>query len=198
MERVDAPAIVWGMTNTASIDTTGHESFWIPVERVKELTERVAKLNKKADKLGVPHVSIIVTDNTKENTTKVAGRIALRRGPILSWTSREVLLKGEAPKLNGWEFLSVVLHRPAGNEFVNVQNANVDLSEFNYTDKHCDHCNKLRVRNSTFLVRHDDGQIKQVGSTCLTDYTGVKSPQAHAKLLENIFNMFRELRGGGG
>jgi hypothetical protein len=182
------------MTNTAQ----GYESFKIPVERVEELQKRVEKINKRAAKLGTPPVSLILTENFEEHSTTVGGRIAsMRRSPVMSWTSREVLLKGETPKLNGWEFVSVVMHRPAGNEFINVMDTTLDLSDFRFTDKHCDHCNKARVRNATFLVRHDDGQIKQVGSSCLEDYTGVKSPQAHAKQLENIFSMFHELRGGG-
>lgn len=188
------------MTNTVAAPdyaAQGYESFKIPVERVADLEARVEKLNKKAAKLGTPPISLIVTDVTEDHTTSVGGRIAaMRRSPIMAWTSRLVWLKGETPKIDGWEFLSVVMHRPAGNEFVNVMDTTVDLSEFIFTDKDCDHCGKKRVRNATFLVRKDD-QIKQVGSSCLTDYTGVKSPQAHARQLENIFNLFRELRGGG-
>jgi hypothetical protein len=183
------------MTNTAT--ATGFESFHIPVERIEELTDRIAKVNRKADKLGLPHVTMIVTDNTQEHAVKVGGTIGHRYGRVISWTSREVLLKGETPKLNGWEFLTVVLHRPAGNEFVNVMDTTVDVSDYLFRDKVCDHCNKSRIRNATFLVKHENGTIKQVGSTCLEDYTGMKSPQAVAKHMENIFSMFRELRGGG-
>lgn len=183
------------MTNTAT--ATGFESFHIPVERIEELTARVAKVNRKADKLGLPHVTMIVTDNTQEHAVKVGDNADRRYGRVISWTSREVLLKGETPKLNGWEFLTVVLHRPAGNEFVNVMDTTVDVSDYLFRDKVCDHCNKARIRNATFLVRHENGTIKQVGSTCLEDYTGMKSPQAVATHMENIFSMFRELRGGG-
>lgn len=173
------------------------ETFRIPTERVKELQERVAKLNKKAAKLGTPPINLVVTDKTEEVTVKVGGTMALRMGTKYTYEVTEVLLRGETPKLNGWEFLSVVMYRPAGNEFVNLTDNDADLSEFVFTDKHCDHCGKKRVRNATFLVRHEDGQIKQVGSTCLTDYTGVKSPQAVARQMENIFDMFREIRGWG-
>lgn len=176
---------------------TGYESFQIPTERVEELQKRVEKLNKKATKLGTPAIDLIVTDNTRWNVVKVGGTMALRMGTDFGYETTEVHLKGETPKLNGWEFLSVVLHRPAGNEFVNTS-LDVDLSAYDFAPKKCDHCNINRVRNATFLVRHTDGTIKQVGSSCLEDYTGVKSPQAHAKQIENIFNMFRELRGGWG
>lgn len=175
----------------------GYESFLIPTQRVEELTARIAKLNKRAIKLGTPAIDLIVTDNTSFNTIKVGGAMALRMGTEYGYETTEVLIKGETPKLNGWEFLSVVLHRPAGNEFVNAT-GDVDLSEFIFTDKKCDHCNINRPRNATFLVKHEDGTIKQVGSSCLEAYTGVKSPQAHAKQLENIFDMFKELRGGWG
>lgn len=185
---------------------SGYESFLIPTERVTELQERVAKLNKKAIKLGTPAIDLIVTENTSWKTIKVGGRMALRMGTEFGYSITEVHLKGETPVLNGWEFLAVILHRPAGNEFKYSDPkfalpGYIDswtFSEYSYAPKRCDHCNQNRVRNSTFLVRHTDGTIKQVGSSCLEDYTGVKSPQAHAKQLENIFDMFKELRGGWG
>lgn len=181
------------MTHTAP---AGYESFLIPTERVEELQARIAKLNRKAVKLGTPSISLIVTENTDEVTVSVGGSLALRMGTKFTYERTEVLLKGETPKLNGWEFLSVVLHRPAGNEFVTAT-PDVDLSDYVFAPKGCDHCNINRPRNATFLVKHEDGTIKQVGSSCLEDYTGVKSPQSHATHMENIFTMFHEVRSWG-
>ena len=38
---------------------------------------------------------------------------------------------------------------------------------------HCDHCGRNRVKTVTFMVRRETGEIKQVGRTCLKDYTGI-------------------------
>jgi hypothetical protein len=170
-------------------------TYKIPASRLSELEKRIAKINKRADKLEKPPVSLIIGD-TERITVKQGGSLALRMGTSFSYEAVNVEVIGETPVLNGWEFLTTVLHRPAGNEFVNLPGTSeADLSNFVFTDKDCDHCHMKRVRNATFIVRNvESGELKQVGSTCLGDFTGYHSPQAAAKAVENIYNLFRDLR----
>ena len=51
----------------------------------------------------------------------------------------------------------------------------------------CDHCKVNRARNLTFIVRGADGNDKQIGSTCLKDYSGI-DPQAIG-----IWNQLRDI-----
>ena len=47
----------------------------------------------------------------------------------------------------------------------------------------CDHCKTKHFRKNTFIVRHENGDEKQVGSTCLKDYCGI-DPKYFAQLRE--------------
>jgi hypothetical protein len=170
-------------------------TYKIPASRLTELEKRIAKINKRADKLEKPPVSLVIGDRERV-TVERKSLPGLRMGTSFSYEAVNVEVIGETPVLNGWEFLTTVLHRPAGNEFVNLPGTSeADLSNFVFTDKDCDHCHMKRVRNATFIVRNvESGELKQVGSTCLGDFTGYHSPQAAAKAIENIYNLLRDLR----
>ena len=51
---------------------------------------------------------------------------------------------------------------------------------------HCDHCGIDRQRNVTYIVRDKTGAFRQVGSSCLKDYTGIdpRSATAFAELFD--------------
>ena len=53
---------------------------------------------------------------------------------------------------------------------------------------YCEHCRSSRQRNVTYLVQHFDGSVKQVGSSCLHDYTGIdpRAATAFAELYDAI------------
>lgn len=42
----------------------------------------------------------------------------------------------------------------------------------------CDHCHTNRFRSVTFFCEHEDGSMRQVGRTCLKDYTGISPTTA--------------------
>ena len=51
----------------------------------------------------------------------------------------------------------------------------------------CEHCKQNRARNLTFIVRDVNGNDKQIGSTCLKDYSGI-DPQSIG-----IWNQLRDI-----
>ena len=59
--------------------------------------------------------------------------------------------------------------------------------EWNHIDAYCEHCGIHRRRNLTFIVRHENGEEKQVGSTCLFDYCGI-DPQSIG-IIEHVREM---------
>lgn len=48
-----------------------------------------------------------------------------------------------------------------------------DLGGFVPTDMKCEHCGINRYRTATFIVRGEDGELHQVGKSCLNLFTGV-------------------------
>jgi hypothetical protein len=180
-------AIVPCMTNT----------FLIPLDRMDELQARIDKINKRAVKLDMPLVTLRHTGKVETRKVPLGGRMGYRMGPEYTYDAEWVEVLGSTPKIDGWEFVAVQVHRPAGNEYHWYSDAS-DVSEYRFRERECDHCHKRRVRNATYLVRHDSGPMMQVGSTCLGDFTGAHSPQAAAKWMENIYTLFLDLRGGWG
>lgn len=82
----------------------------------------------------------------------------------------------------GWRFLAVVEHTDKGNIIrgVNVPE-DIELRDFYHGAAKCDHCGVDRYRKDTYLVLHvATGNVKEVGSTCLKDYTGGLDPAACA------------------
>ena len=89
-------------------------------------------------------------------------------------------LDGEAPCYNGWRFLAALDALPTTEGDVawvvrcapGISDELVDRGQLR--QGWCDHCRTARPnRRHTYLVVHDDtGETKQVGSTCLKDFTG--------------------------
>ena len=70
----------------------------------------------------------------------------------------------------GWAVIAKIEHGAQGN-IVTPFTEKIDDSWYNLP-AHCDHCNTNRFRSVTFLCEKD-GEIRQVGRSCLKDYTGI-------------------------
>src|SRR4051794_7672889 len=92
-------------------------TYKIPASRLKELQQKVAKINKRAAKLEKAPVTVTVGER-ESVTVNQGGSLALRMGTTFTYEAINVTLTGETPILNGWQFIATVLHKPAGNEFV--------------------------------------------------------------------------------
>jgi len=75
-------------------------------------------------------------------------------------------------KVNGWEFVASVEHTEKGNIFSKAM-YNVEIPEkYRCSDPYCEHCHSNRMRKNTCIIRNSEsGEFKQVGNTCLKDYT---------------------------
>ena len=142
-----------------------------------EFEDKVAKLNRRADKLGMPHVqfdygqsfergadretfgSYIVQDENGKDR-----RVALYR---------EVFIHGDAPVVEGWQFIATVDHK-GQTPIVNRQPytaADVDLHEFECRSNTCDHCGYTRNRNDVLVLRNvATGELMQLGRNCAADF----------------------------
>lgn len=75
--------------------------------------------------------------------------------------------------LSGWTFLAVLDHE-LGVENTVVRSVSEEPlpDEWRHRGALCDHCGQERYRKETYVVRSDEGEMKQVGSTCLKDFMG--------------------------
>lgn len=137
----------------------------------------VEKANKKAAKIGVAGYTITLGERSSRDITAPDPFVPGAWKVIGTVGTVEVTVTGEAPKYAGWTFVATIDW--VGNDAV-IKKVNgledIDTTAVRATlvPNGCDHCNAARDRNETYLLRHEDGAFKQVGSTCLRDFLGVQ------------------------
>ncbi len=159
------------------------KSFVIATDRLSALENKVALLNRRAAKLALSPVVF----------TKSAPRLvelSIKRGnrkPELVWVEVvDVTLSLEVPKLAGWRFVCTIQHLPEGNILCKVPgNDAADLAEYRQGPARCSHCKLPRDRKDTYVVVNEVGALRQVGKSCLADFTGAgTTPEALAQTAE--------------
>lgn len=143
----------------------------VPADLLPGVAKRLASLNKRAAKVNAPAVDLQIGPaewrDVFEDGEKVGAERVVR-----------VAVIGAPPALGGWSFVATVDHQddPAlPNILRTVPGVEIDpevRESFRHTGATCEHCGLDRLRKDTYLVRHEDGRIAQVGSNCLKDFTG--------------------------
>lgn len=164
------------------------QTYEVPSVNFPRLQEEIAKLNKRAEKLGTqPIVLHVVETITKK-----------KKHPVLKFEYDESYyicsVEGESPKLEGWTLVACI--QPLGSENLvrEVPGENCPAL-YRTTDMHCDHCSKNRRRNEVFVLRNDFYEYKQVGRTCIADFLGHANPESllsKAELLMDIGTLVGE------
>lgn len=165
-------------------------TFLIPADNLPALKKKIDQINRKATKLATPPVILTKTGKTE----KVLMPQDRARGMRYSYKAVEVVVEGSAPVVEGWEFVAIIRHKLTENAFITIPGSSyADLSEYQFAPKNCDHCKKQRVRNASYIVKNTTtNELMQVGSSCLSDFTGWNDPQQAAKAAENIWKLFHD------
>lgn len=160
------------MTNIENINQYRIHSY-----NMEAFNEKINKLNKKAVKLNFPVIEVkeieietIVNEKTKE---------------VQMYHVIEI--NGESPKLNGWKFVARVetIKENKMNLLFVAPNETIPTI-YRESGSKCDHCSTSRYRKYTYVLQHENGEYKQVGSSCLKDFLGHANPHSYAKYLEWI------------
>jgi len=151
-------------------------TYRIPDRNMWTLESKLAKLNKRAIKLGCAPVVL-----EKLGYEDVPEKREVRFG-VLEETGRvirfwNVKLVGEAPRVNGWEFIGTLQFVAANgeNEAMNITRAvpgHEIPKQYRTASPVCDHCGFNRRRNDTFILKSTEtpDTFKQVGRNCLQDF----------------------------
>jgi hypothetical protein len=159
--------------------------YRIREDRIEGLKHQIDILNRRAAKLGVP--AIVVRDTGRFEDKEIRNEITNAVVRVDRFRFIEVI--GETPKFSGWTFAALVEHSEAGNILRKAPGCAVELSSFREGAPKCDHCNTLRNRRDTYVLVHDSGAQKQVGSNCIKDFLGHADPHQLAKWAEIIFSV---------
>lgn len=98
--------------------------------------------------------------------------------------ARFILVEAEGTAIvNNWEFVATVEHTEKGNVFSGISGIEVPARYYG-SEPVCEHCNTSRYRKYTYIVRNKEtGEFKQVGKSCLKDFTNGMSAEAVAQYM---------------
>jgi hypothetical protein len=177
------------MTTTAETTTgfTFSETLTIPAENVSGLKTRIGEVNKRAAKLGVEGVSLVVG----------ATETKIRRinGIDVPLKYIEVTITGNTPRYEGWNFVASLEITEHGSLVRSLPGMDCP-PEHRDRGNVCDHCKANRDRKDTYVVVHDDGRSMNVGRKCLQDFLG--SGRLNPANIANHFTYINRLLERGG
>jgi hypothetical protein len=165
-----------------NIETVTYE---IKSNRLEDAIAKITTINKKAKKNALAPIQYEVGEPLIRNVPYNDHRVDPLTGKIatvpIEYTP--VTISIDIVKIEGWNFRAViecVTHKDGKPENVISGPQAERFAEYRDATNKCDHCGINRYRKQTYILEHDDGNLKQVGSTCLKDYLGVDPQKAIA------------------
>ena len=175
--------------------------FWVARPYLEKLEERLQKLNRKAERMKMPPISYDIDRSEKIAIYSSERAKKMGEAPVAFVDYVVVDIVGEAPQFAGWEFQATVQPITGTQKAMlltapGIELPNKLLNKINDDPYRCDHCQKVRRRNETFVIFNESkDKYLQVGRSCVRDFLGHKSPQDIAKwysLLESIVEDLRD------
>ena len=138
-------------------------TFAIITSRVADLEKTIAKYNRKAIKINCAPLELIIGESFTEKFTQYNGYSQSTQ--YISKTNVTVI--GSIPNIPGYIIAAVIDHNP-----IDIVHSYIEIpNHFRNRGSYCDHCNSMRNRNKTIILKNTDtNEFIQVGSTCLKDY----------------------------
>lgn len=147
--------------------------FSIFEDNMPRLVKKMATIEKKCRQYGCEFKFEEIGEEYRE--------VKLENGTIT--TLRFVIVEAEGTaRVNDWEFIATIQHMDPVN-LIGSYRPEYTIPEQYYSSKPvCEHCNSLRNRKDTYLIRNTvTGEWKQVGKSCLKDFTNGLSAEAVAR-----------------
>lgn len=148
------------------------------------------RIKNKCEKYDCPFIYNQVGEEFRTETITTDEDGTILASPI-EITRRFVIVEVEAhPVIANWELVASLEHTKEGN-IIHSINSDIDIPERYYNvAPYCEHCNTNRRRKNSFIVRNTvTNEFKQVGKTCLNDFTG----NINAEWLAQFYAMFDKL-----
>jgi hypothetical protein len=176
----------------------GHRTWDIPESKLGRFKKVADRLKSKAKNLGLNWHYTVQEEDAYTEIEKILVGDTWAQVPV---TYVPVLMFGDLEsdiELEGWDLIGVIDFEEGGTIIRSHQD---DLADRwgDTSPSRCDHCGHDRRRKQAFIVSDEDGHQRQVGSTCLDDYTGHGSAQdlaAYYASLRDLGDQFD--RGWGG
>lgn len=161
--------------------------YRIPSCNIDTLKEKIEKLNRKAVRLNVAPITMIVTEDPEREA--ITGENVFGERVIVGYRTYYLvdLPDATAVSLSGYTLIGIIDHTAGEGNIITSLIDGIDLSEYRESDALCQHCNMVRRRNQTYIVFFDNVR-SQVGSSCLQDFIGNDAAQlaARAQIIREV------------
>jgi hypothetical protein len=161
-----------------------NNTFKVPEGNLGWLKEKIEKLNRRATKLSMPLIELLVLGEEVTQICKCQILPCVGTCPYRKYIKVEI--KGQAPSIDGWDFVGTVAHIEEGSNILQLLPGQTVPESYRQADpKNCDHCHTKRNRASTYILINAKNEYKQVGKQCLQDFfkQDVANVVARAELL---------------
>lgn len=157
------------------------QTYYILEDNLERLEKKLARIQNKCNKYDYTFVynkrEPVFRETTQEDGLKIISKFI------------PVEVYGEV-KHNDWRFVATLDRHESGNIIRQFDTTLEIPHRYRTTDCICEHCNTRRNRKETHIVYNDvTKEFKQVGKTCLTEYTRGLS----AELVTSYIAMFDTL-----
>jgi hypothetical protein len=169
-------------------------SFVIPATNKSMVEEHIEKLNKRARKLSLPEITVAWGKAFIEQRTVKGTKHDILVLPVDVSGPLSV-------NFAGWQFIATLQHLPTGENIIRSISEHEIPTRYQSCGSNCEHCKVNRYRKDTYLVRHDNNQVMQVGSSCIKDFLGGNSPDdilKRATLAAELLDFMNGSSHGGG
>lgn len=156
--------------------------YFIHEDNIDKVENRISKINKKCEKFGCNFNYQRIGEEFR-NVSDIPSKPNIQK-------FIEIEVEGVAV-ISDWDLIAKIDHEDGGCIISKIQvDAEIPdkymLSDYDV----CEHCNSNRRRKVVYVLRNSKtGEFKQVGSSCLKDFTGVLDAENAAR----FFSMFDEL-----
>ena len=153
------------------MSNTETNRYLVPHVNLDALRAKIAKLSRKAAKLGVVSPDIVIGEH-----------VASMRDEIHTYLIHrlfEVTVSGSVPRVaTGHEFVAKLHHMGETAMVMQPKDASPMPEHYRTRGSFCDHCNTARRRNETFVLRAASGEYVQVGRSCLADFMPARDAES--------------------
>lgn len=146
----------------------------------EEAKKRLDRIAKKAERYNVPFSYSVSDEHPQKVEVKELDPVEHCWCVVSTYTVSAVDFDIDCEQLiksSGWTVCAMIEHGDLGNIVTGFNGYDIPPAWYSIPAR-CDHCNTNRARSVTFMVKRDDGEMKQVGKTCLKDYTGISPSTA--------------------
>ena len=161
--------------------------YSIPEVNMESLEKKLTRIGNKCAKYGCDFRFERVGEHFEEITEKGDD------GVVRSYTVKfiDVDVEGKAV-VDGWRFAATLTFTDRGNI---IEGYGLEIPERYYScGPWCEHCKTRRDRKNSYIVFNEStGEFKQVGRSCLKDFTGGLSAE-NVALFESYFKEIEEAR----